>query len=51
MKNQKRFSANSQSTIEHLLGDFNDKVGRENIFKPTIGNESLHAISIIMESE
>src|SRR5215469_10555889 len=24
-----------------LLGDFNTKVGRENIFKPTIGNESL----------
>jgi len=24
-----------------LLGDFNAKVGRENIFKPTIGNDSL----------
>jgi hypothetical protein len=23
-----------------LLGDFNVKAGRENIFKPTIGNES-----------
>jgi len=27
--------------VKILLGDFNAKVGRENIFKPTIGNESL----------
>jgi len=28
--------------MEIDLGDFNAKVGRENIFKLAIGNESLH---------
>jgi hypothetical protein len=28
-----------------LLGDYYVKVGREDLFKPTIGNESLHEIS------
>jgi hypothetical protein len=28
-----------------LLGKFNAKVGREDIFKPTIGNESSHEVS------
>jgi exonuclease III len=28
-----------------LLGDFNAKVEREDIFKPTIGNQSLHKTS------
>jgi len=28
--------------VKILLGDFNAKMGRENIFKPTTGNEILH---------
>jgi hypothetical protein len=28
-----------------LLGDFNVKVGRKDIFKPTTENENLHEIS------
>jgi hypothetical protein len=28
-----------------LIEDFNVKVGRKDIFKPMIGNESLHEIS------
>ena len=28
--------------MKMLLGEFNAKMGRENIFKPTIGQESLH---------
>jgi len=28
-----------------LLGDFNAKVRREDIFKSTVGDESLHEIS------
>jgi hypothetical protein len=28
-----------------LLGDFITKVGREGIFKPTIGSENVHEIS------
>jgi hypothetical protein len=31
--------------ITIFLGDFNAEVGKENIFKPTIGNESFHEIS------
>ena len=28
--------------MKHILGDFNAEVGRQNIFKQTIGNDSLH---------
>jgi hypothetical protein len=31
--------------MQILLGEFNDKVGREDIFKPTIGNEISHKVS------
>jgi hypothetical protein len=31
--------------IKTSLGDFNAKVGREDIFKRTIGNESSHEIN------
>jgi hypothetical protein len=31
--------------MKNLLGDLNAKVDSENIFKSTIGNESLHEIS------
>jgi hypothetical protein len=34
-----------------LLGDFIGKLGREDIFKPTIGNESLHQDVMILVLE
>jgi hypothetical protein len=35
--------------MKMLVGDFNAKVDKEDIFKPTTGNESSHEISMIME--
>jgi endonuclease/exonuclease/phosphatase family metal-dependent hydrolase len=34
-----------KSRMKILLGDFNPKVGRKDIFKRTIGDESLHELS------
>jgi hypothetical protein len=31
--------------VKILLGDFNTKIGREDIFTPTLENESLHEFS------
>jgi hypothetical protein len=39
------FSKFPKYHMEILLGDFSAKVCREDIFKPTIGNEGLHRIS------
>jgi len=32
----------ASSDIKIILGDFNTKVGKENIHNPTTGNENLH---------
>jgi hypothetical protein len=42
---EERPSAAPKYHMKILLGDLNAKVRREDIFKPTIGNESLHEIS------
>jgi hypothetical protein len=46
MKNQNMYSIiSSKYHVKILLGDFNAKVGWEDILKPTIGNERFHEIS------
>jgi hypothetical protein len=42
---EQEFDLFSRYHMKILLGDFNAKVGREDIFKPIIGNESLHETS------
>jgi hypothetical protein len=37
--------------INILLGDYSAKVGTEDIFKPTIGNETHTKLVTIMESQ
>jgi hypothetical protein len=37
--------------MKFLLRDFNAKICREYFFKPTIGNEGLHELVMIMELE
>jgi hypothetical protein len=39
------YSVNSLNIMKILLGDFSVKVGGEEIFKPTVGNESWHKVS------
>jgi exonuclease III len=39
------FDQFSMYDMKILLGDFNAKIGREDIFKLTVGNETLHEIS------
>ena len=39
---QQVFDHFPEYNTKNLFGDFNAKVRREDIFKPTIGNESLH---------
>ena len=39
---QQNINQIANSYIKIILGDFNSKAGKEDIYKPTIGNESLH---------
>jgi len=39
---EKNINQTARSDTKILLGDFNAKVGKESIYKPTIGSGSLH---------
>ena len=39
---EQNINQTARSNIKIILGDFNAKVGTEDIYNPTIGNESLH---------
>jgi hypothetical protein len=41
-KLRKDFNKFPKYYMKILLGDFNAKLGRDDIFKPTSGNESVH---------
>jgi hypothetical protein len=48
---ERLFDKFAKCHMKILLGDFSAKVGKEDIFEPTIWNESLHEIIMIMELE
>ena len=48
MRNWSKLLSFFQVSYEILLEDFNPKVGREVIFKPTTGNESFHQVGNVM---
>jgi hypothetical protein len=50
MKKQSKFHL-PKSQMKIISADFKAKVGKEDIFKPTSGNESLHEHSMIMMLE
>ena len=39
---EQNINQRANSDIKIILGDFNAKVGKEDIYKPTIGNECSH---------